>query len=309
MTTPKTILLIAVIFTQFVLVKSKLNAQQWCSPGAQWEYSTYEAYPTLERFFYDGDTLINDLNCQIIRGAYRDLLLGPQGIILAHPEVLYQNYYTRTSGDSVFWWQSGTFRFIYDFGAAVGDSWTIYHPLPFTCWPQTVTVDSIGTETINGITMRWVKFTPDTLQAVNFGGKAYERFGLVNKFLFPGNSWYCTNTDTKQFGFLCYSDDQLGSIGSESNCNLYETASIQSHAKEYSEVYIYPQPADNFIIVKHEKFFHGNYAILNLAGQQLIGGEFSGQQISIELNIPSGIYLLKIQQPTGVLFKKIIVSH
>lgn len=303
-----------VVFSIFALILTSnyMYSQQWCQPGAKWNYYAWQGYPKVKRFEYSGDTLILGLNCQIIQDYRRRLIISPEGVTGAFPEEIGGKYFVRMSNDSLFYYQYNTFQFIYDFNAQQGDVWTIYRPEPDTfCTPETLLIDSVGIETINGISMRWVAYTSTTGigSAGEYTGKAYDRFGPINRFLFPEFDFDCNFAETDINEFLCYSDDLLGSIGEGYNCDYYENVSIEDLIKN-TEIKLFPIPAKENLSIQYYEIENAEYSVIDINGNTLITGEISSQGNSININeISNGVYFLKIISRDKTSIAKFIVAN
>ena len=295
------------------LLSNYIYSQQWCQPGARWDYYAWQGYPKLKRLEYIGDTTIIGFDCQIIQNNKRNLIIGPGGVSGAFPEEIGGKSFVRMSGDSLFYFQYNTFQFIYDFNAQQGDIWTIYRPEPDTlCPPETVLIDSVGIETINGVSMRWVAYTssagPGT--AGEYTGKAYDRFGPINRFLFPEYDFDCNFAETDIHQFLCYSDDLLDSIGESYNCEYYENVSIEDLIKN-QEMKLFPVPArGNLLLIQSDKIENAEYSVIDINGNTLVTGKISSKENSININgISNGIYFLKLMTRDKTSITKFIVAN
>ncbi len=72
-------------------------------------------------------------------------------------------------------------------------------------------------------------------------------------------------------------------------------------------VFMYPNPANEYIIVKQESADYAVITISNSLGQQLISREFKDEKLKIYLNgLPSGIYILLIKSGDDIQQERII---
>lgn len=316
----KTILRKLMILGFFLNPTIDVNAQQWCSQGATWEYETLYLIKYLLKFQYSGDTIINGNNVNMIDFYSRQYFYGPPGSNpYAGPSQLSGKYYTLYRNDSLFDWTNNQFRFLIDFQASVGDVWQInlFNPQNDTiCGIETRIVDSTGIDNINGISMRWVAYSSDN-DYIHV--KAYERLGPINNFLFPHLSACIGDLQEVGLNILrCYSDDEIGEIISQSTlytspdlpCELYETVSINEvNFKE--EVSIFPNPTRQTITVQIGNFSNFNCIINDYLGKEVHNSKLTESSSEIMLNIPPGLYFVNLYNPNKELIstQKLVVMN
>ena len=164
--------------------------------GAEWYFDVFNpwgTHPEYQRFFVDGDTIIQGHQCSIITQHFVDT--GHEG-----GEFVYEE------DNKVYWFNPTTnaFSILYDFDAEAGESWNYEVG---DCSHQ-VTVDSVGSVTWNGHTYRtqWVRFNEDVQY---YSGKIIEGIGY-EKGLFP-SIYVCDGLemfDASEIEYLrCYVKD------------------------------------------------------------------------------------------------------
>ena len=164
--------------------------------GAEWYFDVFNpwgTHPEYQRFFVDGDTIIQGHQCSIITQHFVDT--GHEG-----GEFVYEE------DNKVYWFNPTTnaFSILYDFDAEAGESWNYEVG---ECSHQ-VTVDSVGSVTWNGHTYRtqWVRFNEDVQY---YSGKIIEGIGY-EKGLFP-SIYVCDGLemfDASEIEYLrCYVKD------------------------------------------------------------------------------------------------------
>ena len=165
--------------------------------GAEWYFDVFNpwgTHPEYQRFFVDGDTIIQGHQCSIIDQHFLDT--GHEG-----GEFVYEE------DNKVYWFNPTTnaFSVLYDFDAEAGESW--YYEVG-DCSHQ-VTVDSVASVTWNGHNYRtqWVRFNEDLPV---FRGKIIEGIGY-ERGLFPSmevcNGWEVF--DASEIEYLrCYVNDE-----------------------------------------------------------------------------------------------------
>ena len=148
--------------------------------GAEWYFDVFNPWgmhPEYQRFFVDGDTIIQGHQCSIISQHFVDT--GHEG-----GEFVYEE------DNKVYWFNPTTnaFSILYDFDAEEGESW--YYEVG-DC-THLATVDSVGSVTWNGHNYRtqWVRFNDDL--PTYYSGKIIEGIGY-ERGLFPSievcNGW------------------------------------------------------------------------------------------------------------------------
>ena len=166
--------------------------------GAEWYFDVFNpwgTHPEYERFFVDGDTIIQGHQCSIITQYFVDT--GHEG-----GEFVYEE------DNKVYWFNPtlNAFTTLYDFDAEAGESWYC----EVASCSHLVTVDSIGNVTWNGHTYRvqWVRFNDD-LPA--YRGKIIEGIGY-ERGLFP-SIYVCNGLevfDAREIEYLrCYIKDDV----------------------------------------------------------------------------------------------------
>ena len=164
--------------------------------GAEWYFDVFNpwgTHPEYQRFFVDGDTIIQGHQCSIITQHFVDT--GHEG-----GEFVYEE------DNKVYWFNPTTnaFSILYDFDAEAGESWNYEVG---ECSHQ-VTVDSVGSVTWNGHNYRtqWVRFNEDVQY---YSGKIIEGIGY-EKGLFP-SIYVCDGLemyDASEIEYLrCYVND------------------------------------------------------------------------------------------------------
>ncbi len=147
---------------------------------AEWYFDVFNpwgTHPEYERFFVEGDTIIQGHHCSIINQNSVDT--GHEG-----GEFVYEE------DNKVYWFNPTTnaFSILYDFDAEAGESW--YYEVG-DC-THLATVDSVGSVTWNGHNYRtqWVRFNDDL--PTYYSGKIIEGIGY-ERGLFPSievcNGW------------------------------------------------------------------------------------------------------------------------
>lgn len=229
----------ATLVSFFILfLCSNSNAQVWGHAGATWHYDYGLFSGGLSTIEYVGDTTISNYTAQKLEVTYQEIYPQQNGTTILGPSYT-SNYFTRYSGDSVFWYTQGQFYLLYDFGASPGDSWVIQETTSpgFLCDSTSVVeVVDAGTVQINGQSLRYIdmRYVQGDL---GMSGRAIERIGMVEaynpeiSYLFPQYQNCDSNqvVDFSLYHFRCYQDDNYSAYNVTSQTCDYPvaTASLQ----------------------------------------------------------------------------------
>ena len=194
--------------------------------GAEWYFDVFNpwgTHPEYQRFFVDGDTIIQGHQCSIITQHFVDT--GHEG-----GEFVYEE------DNKVYWFNPTTnaFSILYDFDAEAGESW--YYEVGDCI--HLATVDSVGSVTWNGHNYRtqWVRFNDDL--PTYYSGKIIEGIGY-ERGLFPSievcNGWEVF--DASEIEYLrCYvNDGEMLYHEGGYDCD-YTNVTPPSHPEWYYEI-------------------------------------------------------------------------
>ncbi len=274
--------IIALIFLSF-----NVKSQQFAPLGAKWYYShTPWSYPLrIEPVIVEAakDTIILNKNCR---------KLNAQG-----------NKYLFSEGNKVFLYNefSNIFIKIYDFDLLAGDTLRFQYG-----WDSSFShyvIDSIGYTTINS-KLRKIQYisTPFTFENTwIFYGYNIEGIGN-SKYLFPQ---FALADPIISVGLRCYEDSVIGyyNTGLLSVCDSVILLGVNETDPE--TIKIYPNPASEFIQID-------NIVGLITADIYSIDGKLQktadlSDKTTIKINdLAKGIYLLRLQNEKGVIYRKFI---
>lgn len=77
-------------------------------------------------------------------------------------------------------------------------------------------------------------------------------------------------------------------------------------------IYVYPNPANEFLVLRTDFIPDDNtvYSLHNAAGSLARQGELRHQQTTIDCaDLSSGVYILSVTTPKGILHRKLVISH
>ena len=180
------------------VMNSEGTPASFAPQGAEWYFDVFNpwgTHPEYQRFFVEGDTVIQGHQCSIIDQRFVDT--GHDG-----------GEYVYEEDNKVYWFNPTTnaFTTLYDFDAEAGESWDYEVG---ECTHQVI-VDSVGSATWNGHTYRtqWVRYYEENLP-IYYSGKIMEGIGY-ERGLFPSvyvcNGWEIF--DASEIEYLrCYVND------------------------------------------------------------------------------------------------------
>ncbi len=262
-------------------------------PGAEWYYEIQNdnGSITYQYLYQAGDTIVQDEPTHIlvkINTLYdKDL----------HQDVTHEYVYERDG--KLYWWNKTLeeFTVLYDFGAEVGDSWTI----------------KVGTESL---TMHI-----DAVEEIEYEGKTYRMLHVSDADDYFSGDIVCGIGHLTSFfperlmnngdglrveGLRCYwVEDELVFKPGDEDCDaVYEELHgiDENGPSTGSETFaVYPNPTNGILTIQHSEFSiqHSEFRITNLMGQTLLTGQITAenQQINVS-SLPQGMYFISVGDVT-----------
>ena len=107
-------------------------------------------------------------------------------------------------------------------------------------------------------------------------------------------------------------DCGYGDFSEEFSVNVMDCTSVREN--ETSDIDVYPNPADNLIVIEFNGFKETDMEIgvLNILGNTIYSanGIPSGENFKLQTSDwADGIYFLRISDPSHTITKKIIIQH
>lgn len=307
----RTLILITLIIISATTLRSQIE-NEYMPIGAKWHYG-HEIFGDLvaKNFFtveVISDTIIDNQRAKILR--------------LDEINELYKPYFNdsliiiRQIGHRIEYLQEDTFHLLYDFGAEVGDTFSINFPTHIGTHfigPTTIIyqVDSISTLLING-QMRKVQhlqyFTEEG-GLTTYGPLIVEGIGSLSGWLLPYQDCHiCKGWWTFLTGLRCYEDNQIGIWQySEEACDL----DIIVNTKEVIplSMSIFPNPVKYILNLDFGEVFRGQIMLVNALGKMVYQSSIDNRNHTIDVkNLPIGIYFLQIQGAKGYVTRKIFIE-
>ncbi len=316
----KTISLLVIFMVVFASSKAQTN---WCPAGATWYYD-YNAFFTTGyyKIQYTGDTVINSITCKKLSKTIYSYSAGNTKLDTTY----LKNEYTYADANKVYVFRLNNFYTLYDFSANVGDTIIIAGTNKYTSSCDSVgavKVDSVGTMTINGQSLRYISVNPTATSKWGWKCRIVEKIGAILNFangsafsyLFPNKLDYCglAVDEYPEGGSLrCYQDNIFGSYssGTSASCNYIATGI--NELTGLSSFSVYPNPTTGSLTLTLSKGEGiGAVKIYNVLGecvlyQQLIT---NNQQLTLDVSsLPAGIYFVQLKTENENATRKIIMQ-
>ena len=280
-------------------------------PEAEWYYEyqqmTDQGYVKISIVC---DTLIDGYRCQKLQ-KFRSGYSHPNGL---HSGTFGYEYISRMN-DSVLIYRNGGFHKLFDFGAEVGDSWTVVG-MEGVCEEDygTVRVVDKGIEVVNGVPLKYVTikddidsywgFSPTLQGAPSSTIKVVERIGPIGSYLLPEQK--CWFDDAEGGPLRCYIDDELGelhysSLNPERNCDYINEnyQCVDQHNGNAISIVLTPNPTQDKVSIKIDSLDeHETYSLelVGIDGRLVIQKTSVSDDVTLDLSdLPSGVYVLNVK--------------
>ena len=233
----KTNLLLLFFLVSFINV----NAQKWCSPGAEWTYSLTGQIGGFSKIIYEKDTLVDLKLCNKL--SLKETVIYSPTLIMD----FYKVYFTYTNQDTVFIFQDNLFKPLYYFNANVGDTLEFGDQYYITCPNYKKVVYAKGNMIINNDTLRYYDVIVTNCNDFYFNPKylrIVEKFGCFSSYILPAYNGF---TDPQIPQLDCYHDDKFGELMFFPGAICEPTTSTTN--VESIDFVIYPNPANETISI------------------------------------------------------------
>lgn len=287
----------------FAIICITATAQNYSQVGAIGHYNVrstfapgnlFNSYATLETV---KDTFINNFPCKKLIETNYDFNGRIQGRA-AH--------FIQNNGAQVFFfYKDSTSSWVrdtlYNFALTQGESYTFYQD---RYQPVTVTIDSVSSMTINGVS-RVVQHLRSSHVGIYLEDMAVEGLGALFFFMPWGDS-------DPRGGIRCYQDSTIGfyqNLAADTCDYIY--VGLEDLQLNKSNVSIYPNPTNSNLNVEwlpnqqinHLQLIDVQGKVIQSINQDL--NQSNSYQINLE-NVNNGIYFLKVFSEVGVVAKKLI---
>ena len=269
--------------------------------GAEWYYQLQneDGSITYQHLQSVGDTTIGTERPKII---VRSNTLYDRN---EHIEVTHE--YVYEGNGVVYWWNKtlGKFTVLYDFGAEVGDEWTI------EVGNETITTKVYATEVqyIDGIPYKKLTIADPN---ETFNGNLLSTIGHTTSF-FPERLMN-RSKGYRVEGLRCYwIGDELVYHDGDEDCDaiyaeLHNGINEDGPSTGSGTFTVYPNPTNGILFVQtlHATSLPDQtYRITNLMGQTLLQGHISAETQQIDIsNLPAGMYFISVDETTWKFVKR-----
>ena len=263
--------------------------------GDEWYYEITNANGVVsyQHLVHENDSTINDDKVKVI--IKTNTLYDLRTNQTTHEYIYEEN-------NKVYWWNKTLqeFTVLYDFGANVGDEWTI------TAGNNSVTVhvDDVGYLVKDA---RWFKAMIISDANDIFSGTVVCGIGHLTSF-FP-EQLLENKGEFDVDGIRCYwNDDILLYKEDDTDCDaVYNQWHSVNETIAGNGIVVYPNPSYDFIFVKtcHGASLQSEYHITNVLGETVVSGKIASenQQINVS-SLPEGMYFIIIGNATMKFMKK-----
>lgn len=278
------------------LLAPPAQAQSWCPPGAEWRYPyitlepQYQPYGTLV-CSYLGDTIFQGRPCtHISTTAY---LKDHDGVF---HELWQDHSFTEAMPDLIRLWNPHVEMFdtLARFDAPVGTTWLMHHYLG----DKTVTVTATGTDTINGIALRYVKVVREPAVYGPPEDIIYERLGTLNTCSFM--PWASYEPEPRIDPLRCYRDENWEyAISGYPSCNLLDVG-IVGISEGSPTLNAWPNPGVDKLSLGWNSTGTFNLSILDSQGRTVLQQKYRNTDAPLNINkLSPGPYTLVVTSMNG----------
>jgi Secretion system C-terminal sorting domain len=292
----------------FSLFSTSIKAQNpdFALIGAYWKYSWAAVSSGGEAVAeVTGDTLINGRVFKKID--MRSYQYPPPGYTRGFTQT-YRLAHVEIRNDSIFSISGLNNGLLHTTNIRLGD--TIKFPT-ISNYVRYALTDSFGFVNQGGVTSRVVYFSQYCLNTNNGQLRKYgnpritENAGLLGQLLLRSQP-DCGFIDNTQYSLTCY---QVGSVRFPINQVCASTVATNDAVSD-PQITLAPNPASNELSVNYPSDLRLTHVeLVNNLGQIIsVNASENKQKINV-LNIPDGIYLLRLQFDNQQVVKKIIIQH
>jgi len=306
------------------ITNTSFGQSLWFQEGSTWVHRVIQldaggyAETTIEK-----DTVINGISCKKLVSTYKVFDFNPPFPLIASGDADAPVYmYASADDNEVYFYEEGVFKKIYDFTAQVGDiielPYNTTNGVSSLCPNNNFIIDSVGTDNIDGVDLKWMSVSP-TEETQNFyDGKIYQKMGSTSWFfttlVAPG---ICIGTiEDMNFidEFRCFSDNNFefkhqGIIDFYGgNCYFPDTTTVGiTEISDNAKLKVFPNPVLDYLNLETEEASISNVNIFNILGVEVLSTELSQGSKTVDCQrLKPGIYFLKADtHPRTVKFIKL----
>jgi len=272
----------------FLVLPLSSITQNWAPVGAKW-------------YFTQNHIGTSGVSYRVSESIKDTIILGKNCRKIIQEDVFqtWEVFYTYKSNDSVYFYNSflNEFKLLYDYGASTGDIWVIptipkdpnlYNRLDTVI----VHVDSTSQTIIDNQSLR-VLYTSmeyplnSTESPAEFGGEIIENIGGL-KFFTPTYAHFFQ--DPSLGDMRCFVSNDLVFETGAYDC---DEVTLSNNEFSLNRLLVFPNPVDDFLILKGNMGYNFNYVIYNTIGSGLGSGIICNDKINVA-NLSKGIYYIHL---------------
>lgn len=294
---------------------SQVMAQTWCPPGATWHFKRGQQFSNagvdgVMTMTYTGDAIQLGTLCKVLQATYVGNSGWPSSPVVTQN---FKTYYTHLTNGVLYILNGNRFDTVVSFNALPGDKWlrpgfdSVGGSGCNSRRPYTV-IDT-GHVLINGFNLK--KVTASYSAFYNYSQNTYTfvaQHTFIERLLFTGATPYsifpidCEMdnilAEIPQTYFRCYEDNSFP-LYNVSNYGCSSLTGVSSQQNDDATISIYPNPAEDRLVVKIPDAADYTLHLLNIFGksQPLPGIQIDPTSLQVNLNtIEPGIYFIQVYE-------------
>jgi hypothetical protein len=272
-----------------------LSAQNWCAPGATWNYATQASWGEgCYEHLYVGATLLGGVIGQNIFTASNFYYVDLGAVVYEPP-----HYYitTRWQDDIAWWWVPDLMDWdtLYNFGAVPGDKWL---PPNFVglCPPyEWIEVVDTGSVLVSGVSLHYLDImqagTEDTVYS-----RITERFGWEWEI----NIWPpCVGPPEIISGLISYSDDEISWTNPAWTEGCFGVVGLEEQSS--SGIRLFPNPGNTQFTLDLPAGPH-TITLFDATGRLVLQQRTTDTRPVVGTEVlPAGLYRISVSDECGMV--------
>lgn len=299
-----------------ILNDDMVIGEPWVGDSAQWVYLFSNigtgGYATVTPI---SDTIISDTLFQVLQIQHESFGYNMDNEIF-HLNTTINHAYITKINDEIHLRINDKNYLQYNFNGQLGQSWQVAANEPdFSCDNANITIDSIGSQTINGSSLNYFTVQENlpipSLNSSRFvTGRIYDKFGPSKGWLFPQYNSCDTNVifEFTQYTFCEFKDGDFLFNPEQQDCLELSQYIIGIDSKVAQlEFQVLPNPATDVISILGDPVDH--IKIVNTLGQQLIDQKaINNTPIDISMLSPGIYFVIVYQNQKTQDIKRLIIN-
>lgn len=301
-------------FFLFTISFFQIQAQNWCTPGSTWHYSSGSGSVGYTKYMYLYDTLVGTNLCNKISYESHGSCCG--GFTFDYFDYIYtfeQNGIVFKNNGTL---NSPLYDTLYNFTGTVGTKWRSNPSNGPSCAHSYIEITGSGSMVIQGQTLNWRKIFYKNYYMYPSGwiesgtDTIFERIGTRHQMEFITGSNCADGTDIGPGSFRCFSDNQINLQMSSVACDFTTGVDKIVNTSEGLEV---NNPAIDFIHIKIKSYKDKNskrIVLIDQLGNKVYDQLHSENEFNVSTqNLSAGLYILKVYVDNNLLNKKLLIQN